>query len=247
MKIAVYAICKNEKHNIKAWLENVHAADCVVLCDTGSTDNTVGLAKYLTYAVHEIHVEPFRFDVARNAALAMVPADIDVCVSLDLDERLEPGWREGIEGAWAAYPDTTKLGVRYQKDGMQEFIHNSRVHKRIGYYWKDPCHEYLAPWLSDDNVVVAKGVKISHHPDLAKPRDRINLLAAGIVEEPWNRRRMFYYGRELVITGNPEVGLGWLTKYMELWASSGETKWMEVEQAVAYIRLAEGVIKEKAS
>lgn len=249
LKIAVYGICKNELHNVGPFLENTKDADCVVICDTGSTDNTpwrVSGFEDARITLHHIHVEPFRFDVARNAALALVPADVDVCVSLDLDERLEPDWRAGIERAWAAYPDTTKLGVRYQKDGMQEFIHNSRVHKRNGYYWKDPCHEAIYPWMSDDNVVVSKSVKIVHHPDLQKPRDRLNLLTAGIMEEPWNRRRMFYYGRELVLVGENEKALGWLYKYLQLWIESGEEPWMEVEQAQAYVRLAQGVLTEQS-
>jgi len=257
LKIAVYGICKNEEKHIAEFFETVKEATSVHIFDTGSTDNTWqklhderdrrrGMQLCNIY-INRIHVDPFRFDVARNAALALVPADVDVCVSLDLDERLEPGWRAGIERAWEAYPDTTKLGVRYQKTGMQEFIHNSRVHKRNGYYWKDPCHEAIYPWMSDDNVVIAKGVKIIHNPDIAKPRDRLNLLAAGIMEEPWNRRRMFYYGRELVLAGESEKALGWLYKYLQLWVESGEEPWMEVEQAQAYARLAQGVITEQSA
>jgi len=37
-------------------------------------------------------VHPWRFDVARNAALALVPDN--VCISPDLDDVLPEGWRE---------------------------------------------------------------------------------------------------------------------------------------------------------
>ena len=40
MKIAVYAICKNEHHNVKAFLESAQEADYVVVTDTGSEDQT---------------------------------------------------------------------------------------------------------------------------------------------------------------------------------------------------------------
>ena len=43
---------------------------------------------------------PWRFDQARNAALALVPDDVDICVSLDLDELIMPGWRRVLEGLW---------------------------------------------------------------------------------------------------------------------------------------------------
>lgn len=249
MKIAIYTICKNEAKHVDAWLDNLVEADQIIVADTGSTDGTIKLFEDIAQPncnLFDINILPFRFDHARNAALALVPADVDVCVSLDLDERLEPGWREGIERAWKQYPDLTRLGVRYQTKGFSEFIHNSRVHTRSGFFWKDPCHEALHPWMTDDNEVISKSVKINHEPDYDKARDRLSPLAHGVAEEPWNRRRIFYYGRELVLEGKTEAGLAWLKQYMALWAKSGEKSWWEVEQCESYIKLAEGVLKEQA-
>ena len=39
-KIAVYAICKNEIHNVDEWMKNVQEADYICVLDTGSTDGT---------------------------------------------------------------------------------------------------------------------------------------------------------------------------------------------------------------
>jgi glycosyltransferase involved in cell wall biosynthesis len=253
MKIAVYAICKNEAKHLEGFLENVKDADLVVIADTGSTDGMwgnmyeTGPVLHPNLHVHNISVQPWRFDIARNAALALVPADVDVCVSLDLDERLQPGWREGIERAFKQFPDLTRLGVRYQTKGFSEFIHNSRVHTRSGFYWKDPCHEALHPWMTDDNEVISKSVLILHTPDYEKPRDRLVPLASGVAEEPWNRRRIFYYGRELILEGKTELGLHYLKQYMALWAKSGEPSWWEVEQCENYIKLGEGVLAEQTT
>ena len=49
--------------------------------------------------------------VARNLSLELVPADADVCLSIDLDEVLVPGWRAIVERAWT--PGTTHLTYRY--------------------------------------------------------------------------------------------------------------------------------------
>ena len=65
---------------------------------------------------HGIHVEtkeikPWRFDVARNESLKLVPEDVDVCICLDLDEIMRPGWRKVIETLWEK--DTTRLRYTY--------------------------------------------------------------------------------------------------------------------------------------
>ena len=47
-KICVYAICKNESKFVDRWISALQGeADCVVVLDTGSTDDTVEkLKKY---------------------------------------------------------------------------------------------------------------------------------------------------------------------------------------------------------
>ena len=45
MKIAVYAIAKNEEYNINDWYNSVSKADYHLILDTGSTDKTVEIAK----------------------------------------------------------------------------------------------------------------------------------------------------------------------------------------------------------
>jgi glycosyltransferase involved in cell wall biosynthesis len=92
VKIAVYAISKNEAMFVERFCSAVDA-DLILIADTGSTDNTVELAKQHGAQVPEICITPWRFDDARNAALALLPRDIDVCVSLDLDEELQPDIR----------------------------------------------------------------------------------------------------------------------------------------------------------
>ena len=45
MKIAVYAISKNESQFVERFCKSAVDADLIVIADTGSTDNTVELAK----------------------------------------------------------------------------------------------------------------------------------------------------------------------------------------------------------
>ena len=93
-KIAVYAITKNEEKFAKRWYESMSEADAIYVLDTGSDDNTVSLLKELGANVSVKEFNPWRFDVARNESLEMVPEDFDICVCTDLDEVFVPGWRE---------------------------------------------------------------------------------------------------------------------------------------------------------
>lgn len=99
-KISVYAIAKNEEKFADRWAESMSEADEIVVLDTGSTDNTVKiLSSYPNIRVYSEKIEPWRFDTARNHALALVSQDADICISTDIDEFFEPGWRSGIEKA----------------------------------------------------------------------------------------------------------------------------------------------------
>jgi glycosyltransferase involved in cell wall biosynthesis len=196
LKICVYAISKNEEKFVERFCEAAKEADLVFIADTGSTDGTVESARACGAMVNSIHISPWRFDHARNAALALVPGDIDICVSLDLDEILQPGWREEIERVWK--DDTTRL--RYMFDwGCGIAFKYEKIHARKGYYWHHPCHEYPVPdgrtkevWADTDMLLVV------HKPDPTKSRGQyMDLLELSVKEDPDCPRNAFYYAREL--------------------------------------------------
>ena len=41
--------------------------------------------------------------------MALIPADVDVCLTMDMDEFLAPGWRPKLEAVWT--PETTASGA----------------------------------------------------------------------------------------------------------------------------------------
>ena len=77
MKICVYAISKNEEMFVKRFCDSAKDADLILIADTGSTDDTVKLAKKHGAKVSPICITPWRFDDARNAALALIPERLD--------------------------------------------------------------------------------------------------------------------------------------------------------------------------
>lgn len=195
-RICVYAISKNEAQFVKRWADSAREADLLLIADTGSTDDTVKIARECGIVTHEICITPWRFDHARNASIALIPKDIDICVSLDVDEIMEPGWRQEIEKVWTA--DTTRL--RYMFDwGCGIAFQYEKIHARHGYSWHHPCHEYPTPdGRITEQYAYTNKLLVSHHPDPTKSRGQyLDLLALSVKEDPNCPRNAFYYAREL--------------------------------------------------
>ena len=110
-KICVYAISKNEEKFVDRWYESMKEADYIVVLDTGSTDNTLSKLQSKNIIVDQKEITPWRFDVARNESLKLVPIDTDICVCTDLDEVFDKGWRKKIEKIWDK--DTTRIAYNY--------------------------------------------------------------------------------------------------------------------------------------
>ena len=91
LKVGVYAISKNEEKFVNRWANSMKEADYIYVLDTGSTDNTVKLLKKNNINVKVLEIKPWRFDIARNKSLELLPKDTDICVCTDLDEVLEKG------------------------------------------------------------------------------------------------------------------------------------------------------------
>ncbi|MEY4720267.1 MAG: hypothetical protein RL563_2885 [Pseudomonadota bacterium] len=218
MKIAVYTITKNEEQFIQRWADSCREADYRLIVDTGSTDNTLQVAELAGCDTAQIKISPWRFDDARNAALALVPQDIDMCVSLDADEILMPGWRDHLE----SLPDNiTRPRYKYvwswNNDGTEGItFFRDHIHKRHGYRWKHPVHEILIP-ADCEEVQAYCGLEVHHHPDPTKSRGQyLPLLELAVEEQPDDDRNRFYLGREYMFYNMPEKSIPHFTRHLEL-------------------------------
>lgn len=220
MKIAIYTIALNELQFVDKWYESAKGADYLLIADTGSTDGTVERAKELGINVVDVRVSPWRFDDARNAALAALPLDIDYCISLDMDEVITPNYREVLEEMW-------KNGVtrpRYKhiwswnEDGTPglEFSYD-HIHTRKNYRWRHPVHECLYVYGREEVQQWAEGLETHHHPDPTKSRSQyLPLLKMSVQEDPYNDRNAFYYGRELYFYGRYQEAAVELKRHLSL-------------------------------
>lgn len=192
-KICVYAICKNESKFVDKWYESMKEADCIVVLDTGSTDDTVEKLRSHGVYVESKIINPWRFDVARNESLKLVPEDCNILVCTDLDEVFEAGWAEKVRNTWKE--DTLCCYYTFfwsHTDSGEDgniFIY-SKIHSRNDWYWDYPVHELLIKkreTLSIEDmstkdreltkeefesrtINLINKVKLHHYPDTQKSR-----------------------------------------------------------------------------
>lgn len=200
-KICVYAICKNEEKFVKRWYESMSEADEIYVLDTGSTDASVKLLTDMGAHVLQETIIPWRFDVARNRSLEMVPLDTDLCVCTDIDEVFHPGWRKGMESALDC--GASRIRYRYTwnflpngKEGCVFWI--DKAHVRNDFIWKNPVHEVLyCTGNGEYTTVEAYGVQLDHMADPEKSRSQyLPLLELAVEENPEDDRNVHYLGRE---------------------------------------------------
>lgn len=222
LKIYVYAICKNEEKFVKRWYESVSEADGVYVLDTGSDDNTVKILKELGVNVKREIISPWRFDIARNKSLDMVPKDADVCICLDLDEVIEKGFREKIEKVWKS--DTTRMSYTYNWKIVGDIptvsFYLDKIHRREGYRWVHPVHEVLS-YEGKENRVFDESLIINHYPDEGKSRSSyLPLLELSVKEDPFDDRNMHYLGREYMYYGRYNDAIDTLYRHLNLKSST---------------------------
>lgn len=219
-KVAVYAICKNEEKFVKRWYESVKEADGIFVLDTGSTDNTAEELKKLGANVTIKKIEPWRFDVARNESLNLVPEDYDICVCIDIDEVISKGWRQKLENIWKNGVNHVRYNYNWSHDENGNPVVNfyiEKIHAREGFHWVHPVHEVLEftgdkeVWATTDEFTV------DHWPDDNKSRSSyLPLLELSVKESPEDDRNMHYLGREYMFYGKYNEAIDTLIKHLNL-------------------------------
>ena len=219
MKICVYAICKNEEKFVDRFYESAKDADGIYVLDTGSTDDTVNKLKSHGIVVEQKIINPWRFDVARNLSLDLVPEDYDVCVCLDLDEVLVNGWKELIINNWKE--DTTRLRYNYiwsfdeYGNPAVNFL-SDKIHGRKNYKWVNPVHEILK-YDGNEMFLTCEELTIKHYPDNTKSRSSyLPLLELAVQEDPNNDRNTHYLGREYMYYQKWNEAIDMLIRHLNL-------------------------------
>lgn len=218
-KVCVYAISKNEEKFAKRWYESMSEADEIYVLDTGSTDKTVEVLTSLGAKVTVKNISPWRFDIARNESLNLLPKDTDICVCTDLDEVFESGWRQELENNWKE--DTTRIKYNYNwhinETGESDVsFYLDKIHKLKGYTWTHPVHEVLST-KEKEIFITCNKIILNHYPDKSKSRSSyLPLLELSVKEDPEDDRNMHYLGREYMYYGKYNEAIDTLIKHLNL-------------------------------
>ena len=220
-KVCVYAICKNEEKFVERWVNSMKEADEIYVLDTGSTDNTVKKLKELGVVVKLEKITPWRFDVARNKSLELVPTDTDICVCTDLDEIFIKGWRKKLESVWDN--DTTRLAYNYnwlldENNNPKVNFYIEKIHSRNYYEWTHPVHEVLS-YIGNNQEIkkYTNEITVNHYPDNTKSRSSyLPLLELSVSEKPEDDRNVHYLGREYMYYGKWNDAIDTLIKHLKL-------------------------------
>ena len=219
-KICVYAISKNEEKFVKRWYESVKEADSVYVLDTGSTDKTISMLKDLGVNVSVKEIKPWRFDVARNESLKLVPEDCDICVCIDIDEVISKGWRKKLEEIWDDNTNHLRYIYNWSHDDNGKPLvsfYYEKIHARNGFKWIYPVHEVLEFSGEKEIFKTTEEIVVDHYPDSTKSRSNyLPLLELSVIENPDNDRNMHYLGREYMFHGKYNEAIDMLIKHLNL-------------------------------
>lgn len=123
--LSVILITRNEAANIRACLESVAWADEIIVVDSGSTDDTIAIAREFTPRVYT-HDWP-GFGVQKNRALDY--ATNEWVFSIDADERASLGLRAAIEAVLRKRDDAC---VAYRVSRLSSYCGRFMLHS--GWY-----------------------------------------------------------------------------------------------------------------
>ena len=210
-RVCLNMIVKNEAAIIERCLESmIGVVECYVICDTGSTDNTVEIITsfFQDHGIPgEIIYTDFKdFSQARNEALSAAQnskMDFDYILLCDADmemQVLSPNWNTALIDKAYMIEQKSISGMEYPNWRM--------VQKSLPCKYVGVTHEHLD--TQGAPTIFLPGLAFLDHAtgsNRAEKYDRdIRLLTEGLKAEPDNSRYMFYLGNSYLESGRlPEA------------------------------------------
>ena len=196
--LTVYAICKNEKANVKKWLDSFGEADYVCVLDTGSDDGTWELLqkekkKRRNLIIDQKVISPWRFDTARNESMKLIPQETTMYFMADLDEVIkEKGWSSNVKRAWDPLFDrgtyTYNRDVDKTTDTVVRAIPEYRIHSKEWNKWVNIVHEALINVKGQKQFYIETcthiDITVWHYPKENKSTEYMELCEADLKEYP---------------------------------------------------------------
>ncbi len=198
--IAACLIVKNESAMLARCLESVKEADAIYILDTGSSDNTVEIARQYTDNVYLDYVWIDDFADARNYLLNKIRGKETFVLSIDADEYLNVPFSEVRRAVDLAKTDMIRVLMIADGSHRLEFGFGRLFRNTPDIYWVQPIHKHLnLPGEGEEvgNVSIIFGHSPAHALD---PNRTLRILEDAVRksnekgENPG--RNLYYLGRE---------------------------------------------------
>lgn len=229
--VSAIILTRDSQRTIKACIQAIKpAVDHVIVVDTGSTDDTVQIAK--SHGAYVYHFE-WRddFSAARNFADSL--ATSDWVVHVDSDEILREEDAPKIRRICAQYKKSSNpvsiaiLQINVYPDRTTASS-VTRMYKRGTLTWGGLIHEQLSPRREGTRVLLESDIGVFHdgyNPDVINQRGKVMrnicLLEKGLENEPDNAAYHFFLGRELSFIDDYESAVPYLRKSIDLSEQQG--------------------------
>jgi glycosyltransferase involved in cell wall biosynthesis len=235
--ISAVLIVKNEEDLLARCLESVKDADEIIVCDTGSEDMTVEVAKRFTDKVYTDFKWCDSFEKARNHAKAK--ANSDWILSIDADEFCHDFSKVREAVAQAEKTGVCAINVHLTSDDAVQQKHIfPRLFRNIPeVMWQGAIHNYLNVRGEDlGNVHITYGYSPAHLKDL----DRALRILTKEAQKPDAVRELFYLGREQSFRGRHKEALATFKKYCERSVFAAEKADALLSMARSYWAISDG-------
>ena len=155
--------------------------------------------------------------------LKIIPKDTDICICLDLDEVMLPGWKDELLKIWNKNITRIKYLYNWKLDKNNKPLisfYADKIHAYNKYIWTHPVHEVLKP-ISFENIIQTDKIIINHYPDQTKSRSSyLKLLELSVKEDPNDDRNLHYLGREYMYYHKWNKCIDTLIKHLNLKTST---------------------------
>jgi len=226
--LSICMMVKNEEVNLRRCLPSLEGiADEIIIIDTGSTDNTIEIAKSVGAKVFE-HPWENDFSKHRNQSLSYASGDWVFVVDADEELFLENAMSKDDVKGWlsALSPDCMSVAVTLsdiQKD-MQAMRFNSvRLFRNDSVKYKGTVHNTPVIIKGRPDALLCPFIRLNHYgydltPEkaLAKRKRTEGLLLKRITDDPDDVAALFYLAQLYTAHDEFETAAKYIERYIEV-------------------------------
>lgn len=224
MKISALFIAKNEQDIVRTALESVKDFDEIIFVDTGSTDNTIEIAKEYTNKI--FHFEWIKdFSAARNFAIEQSTGDW--CYSIDCDHQLLTSYEDfkkeverlSLEGHEVLKVKTLMGQSKIPLMEREVLFKNSPDIRWVGSVHEGICKKGTAV----PEITRWCGYSKNHY---SEPERNIEILLSKEITQ----RSRFYLGREYYELRKYDESIKWMIEYLKeaTWVPEIGEAWLTI-------------------